>query len=182
MSSTGTSPVITSKNIEDILTWLVPIAVSLAGFNWSGILPGVNGFFAALAFGFLAKFLVGIQQNGWSSWEDLVPTVILALAFITEALSANPNYLYYGTVIGFVVKALGYFSDKTHPIEDIFLALGAFLVLYGTARGDAIGSTLASVGALIALIGKSIPSIAIPGTPTPAPTPVPAPTPAAGTP
>jgi hypothetical protein len=172
------SSVPNSKTVEDYAAYAVPIAVALAGFNWSTLIPGNNNpFLVGVAFGFLAKFLVGIQQNGIKSWEDTIPTVSLTLGFLATSLAANPDYLAYGTVLGFVVKALGYFSDKTHPVEDALLAVGAFLTLYGTYAGK---GEVQSAGVLLSLIGKTIPSLGSPSAPPPT-VPTPSTPPPAGT-
>jgi hypothetical protein len=151
---------ISSLPLEDLLTYGIPIAVALASFSWSSLIPGDdNAFFTAIAFGFLAKFLVGLQQNGWSDWEDLVPTITLSLGFLATTLSANPQFLEYGTIIGFIVKALGMFASG-YNLEDLLLAIGAFLALYGAYVGN---QEIVSAGALFALVGKSIPSLATGG-------------------
>jgi len=154
---------ITVQTIEDYLVYLVPVFVALAGFNWASLIPGDNNaFLTGIIFGFLAKLLVGIQQDGWDSWQDWIPTALIVFTFLATALSSNPNYLYYGSVCGFIVKALGYFQkDPTtgkypNPTEDILLAVGAFLTLYGLYIGNA---DIANSGALLSLIGKTVPSI-----------------------
>ena len=167
----------TTSKIEDYLLYIIPVAVALAGFNWANLIPGdPNGFFTAIVFGFLAKLLIGVQQNGFGSWEDVIPTLVIVLGFLSTALSANPVYLSYGTVIGFVVKALGYFSDSTHPVEDLLLAVGAFLALYGVYTGN---PTIQNAGALLALVGKTVPSLGT--SPTSVHAPVPSSAPAAPT-
>lgn len=171
----STTTALTTK-IEDWLPYLLPVVVALAGFNWASILPGTNNpFLVAVAFGFLAKFLVGIEQNGWKSWEDWIPTLIISIGFLSTILATNADYLAYATVLGFVVKALGTFdlSTPSSYLEDGILAVGAFLILYGTYRADPIGATLVGFGSLLALIGKTIPSIGVPATPSLAPAPTP---------
>jgi hypothetical protein len=174
------TPATWQVQLEDALPYIIPIVVALAGYNWSSLLPGDNNaFLTGVAFGFLAKFLIGIQQNGISSWEDTVPTIILVLSFLSTALSSNPQYLEYGVPIGFIVKALGALQSG-YNIEDLILALSAFMMLYGAYISNA---ELVSVGALLALIGKTVPSMTT-TTPTPAPvtpTPAPAAAPAAKT-
>lgn len=172
-----------STEIEDILPYAIPVVVALAGFNWSSLIPGDNNaILTGVAFGFLAKFLIGIQTNGLSSWEDWIPTLTISLGFLATSLSANPQYLAYGTIVGFVVKALGYFSDTSHPVEDLMLAVGAFLMLYGQYTNN---QELVGAGSLLALVGKTAPSLgtsapmpamakkapALPPTPSPAPAP-----------
>jgi len=158
----NTQRLITTQTIEDWLTWFIPIAVSLAGFNWASLVPGTNNpFLIAVAFGFAAKFLTGLVQNGWKSWEDLIPTITISLGFLVTVFSANPQYLAYGTAIGFIVKALGVFqkqSDGTYGniVEDVLLFVGGLLISWGTAVGN---QEIAAAGALLSLVGKTAPSI-----------------------
>ncbi len=84
---------------------------------------------------------------------------------MATTLSSDPNYLAYGTAIGFIVKALGAFQkqdgDYLNPTEDILLALGGILLAYGTGAGM---PALVSIGSLISLVGKTIPSLGGPQT------------------
>lgn len=183
-----TTPASWQVQLEDALPYLIPIAVALAGYNWASLIPGDNeAFLTGIAFGFLAKFLIGIQQNGLTSWEDLIPTFVIALTFLAVSFSSNPDYIGYGTAIALVVKALGYFTppiQSSQALEDLLLAVGAFLVGWGTYVGNA---ELATVGGLLALIGKTVPSMTTasakpppsPAVPAPAPAAAPAPAPAA---
>ena len=165
-----------SVKIEDALVYAIPFVVALSGFNWASLIPGTtNAFFTAITLGFLAKFLVGIQQNGWSSWEDWIPTLSISLGFVAQTLSSDPNYLYAATVIGFIVKSLGYFTDtgEIGGIEDLFLGGGAFLIAYGAYISN---PGLVSLGTLLALVGKTVPSVAGGTTPTSPATVPPVPT------
>jgi len=172
------TPATWQVQLEDALPYIIPVVVALAGYNWSSLIPGDNAsFLTGVAFGFLAKFLIGIQQNGISSWEDVVPTVVLALSFLATAFSSNPQYIQYGVPIGFIVKALGMFQTG-YNIEDVILALSSFLMLYGAYAGN---GELEALGALLALIGKTVPSMtnnapANKAPATPAPTSAPPPT------
>jgi hypothetical protein len=167
-----------TTNAEDILPYAIPISVALASFNWATLFPppGYNPFLVATAFGFLAKLLVGVQQNGWKSWEDWIPSLIIGFGFLAATLATYPNYLAYATFFGFLVKALGTLQAKSESgyIEDGILAIGAIVIAYGTYSNNA---EVVSVGALLALIGKTIPSLATSSsaastvtTATPAPT------------
>ena len=170
-TATANQTLVTIKtDLEDVLPYLIPIFAGLAGYNWSSLIPGTNSpFLIGTAFGFLAKFLIGIQQDGWSSWEDWIPTLSISFGFLVTALGADPTYLPYSIAFGFFVKALGVVQANTAsgPVEDGFLGVGALLIAWGTYRADAIGATLVSLGALLSLIGKTIPSFVAPATATP---------------
>jgi len=158
-STGGLGSIFNAKTLEDWLPWFISVTVALAGFRWSSLIPGTNSILVAAAFGFLAKFLTGIAQNGWDAWEDWVPTLIISLGFLGTALESSPDYVVAGTVIGFLVKALGSFQTPSSTwIEDAMLAVGAFLIAYGQYANY---PTLVSIGALIALIGKTVPSIQV---------------------
>ena len=152
-------------NAEDLLPYAIPISVGLAGFNWASLFPGNNNpVLVAAAFGFLAKFLYGLQQTlstdprpKWTTiLEDLIPSVVVGLGVGATAVSANPDYLAYTTAIGFITKALGYLATRGNPTEDLLLALGAILVAYGTDVGK---PEIVGAGSLISLVGKTIPSL-----------------------
>jgi len=176
-SNTG---LINQNNYEDVLTWAVPLTSALAGFNFSTLFPGTNSALVAAVFGFLAKFLVGIQQTlqkyyadvqqanqkpkpsvllkNYKFLEDLIPVIAIALGAFAQGLQANSNWLAYATVIGFLAKALGHFgtNNESGALEDLLLGLGAAVLAYGTWVNN---SSLIGLAALISLIGKTIPSI-----------------------
>lgn len=157
--SAGTS-VPTFKKIEDYLLSLLPLITALAGFQWGGIIPGTTGFLVGVFLGAFAKFLIGLSQDPTiKNWEDLVPLIVITLGFISTTLSANPQFLEVGTIIGFIVKALGYFTagGTSTLVEDAFLIIGAFLMLYGAFIGN---PQVVDAGALLGIIGKSFPGIA----------------------
>jgi hypothetical protein len=176
-SNTG---LINQGNYEDVLTWAVPLTSALAGFNFSTLFPGTNSILVAAVFGFLAKFLVGLQQTlqnyyaaaekqklsvllkNYTFWEDLIPVIAIALGAFAQALQSNYNWLAYATVIGFIAKALGHWgkNNESGALEDFLLALGAIVLGIGTAESN---PTLVSLAALISLIGKTIPSIGTTG-------------------
>jgi hypothetical protein len=156
------------NNYEDVLTWAVPLTSALAGFNFSGLFPHTNPVLVATAFGFLAKFLVGLQKTLQSSKntlpalaEDLAPLIAIALGAFAQALQSDSNWLAYATAFGFFAKALGHLgpNNDSGALEDLLLGLGALLLAYGTAVNN---TTLVSLAALVSLIGKTIPSIGTP--------------------
>jgi hypothetical protein len=164
MSNTTTTQNLYISTLEDWLPYLVPIFVAFAGFNWATLIPGNNNpVLVAAAFGFLAKFLYGLQQTLSSNpaptnttlWEDIAGSIGVGLGVITTVLTADPDYLIAGTVIGFVAKALGYFQTG-NLAEDLLLAVGAFLIAYGGWTGNA---EIVSAGSLIAVVGKTAPSL-----------------------
>ena len=183
--STNTN--ILTNTLEDWLPYLVPIFIALGGFNWASIIPGNNNpILVAVTFGFLAKFLYGLQQTlssnpkptGTTLWEDVAASLAIGLGVVATGLSSDPNYLEAGTIAGFLVKALGYFSTGNLS-EDLALAAGAILILIGAYTGNA---ELVSAGSLIALVGKTIPSLGAAAAITTPATSTPPATPAAGTP
>lgn len=170
MSANTSVGVLTSK-FEDFLPYLIPLFASFAGFNWSALLSNSNPYVVAIAFGFMAKLLYGIQQNGLKNWEDVIPTLIIGLGFLVTMFNSNPNYLAYGTVLGFIVKALATFQANSASgyLEDGILSLGGLLIAYGTYSGNV---EIASMGALFSLVGKTVPSFAsTPSIPSPIVTP-----------
>lgn len=156
------STAVNSKTIEDHFLLFVPLITALAGFQWSGIIPGTDGFLTGVFLGAFAKFAIGFAQNPHpKNWEDWLPLLILSLSFTATAFASSPTFLTYGTVLGFAVKALGYFqpgdaSNKSQLVEDVFLATGAFIALYGAFAGN---TALTNAGILLGIVGKAFPSI-----------------------
>ena len=163
--STLTAP----KTTEDWILFLTPIASAGAGFSWGGLIPGASGFLVGAFVAALAKTLIGLGQNPHlSNWEDAIPAAILFLGFLGTSFSSNVDFLTWGTIAGFLVKALGFFKRGIN-IEDGLLAAGALIAGFGALTGH---TGLLNAGLLIGIIGKSIPSIGSQttgGTPSPSP-------------
>jgi hypothetical protein len=165
MAITSTIPVNLQlpKTVEDWLLFLIPIIGLLAGFNWGGLIPGASGLIVGIAIGSLAKTLIGLGQTPHlSNWEDWFSLITTFLGFLGTAFSANPLFLVYGTIIGLLLKSLGFIKAGLN-VEDIMLALGALIAGYGQLSGN---PALLNAGLLIGIIGKTMPSLGTNGSPT----------------
>ena len=169
------STMINPARLEDYLLAGLPLLTALVGFDWTQVgLTGASGFLVGVAIASLAKALLSLGQNPtWRSWDDVLLFVFTLFGILAAALSANPNYILYGTVLGFIAKASNVFQNGFN-IEDALLFVGAFLAAYGQYFGH---PALASIGLLIGTIGKALPSLGSAPAPAPAtpstPTPVP---------
>lgn len=162
MSTATTNGVVTTRTIEDWLVFVTPVIVALAGFDWSGVLPGTSAFVTAAVLGALAKFLVGLGQNPHiKNWEDWIPLIVIGLSALATNLSADPRFVTYGLYLGLAVKALPMLQEGLN-IEDVLLLVGTLLAGIGQLSGHA---QLASLGLVVALVGKTLPSIGTNGEP-----------------
>jgi hypothetical protein len=160
--------VLTKYTVEDWILFLTPVLSAAAGFNFGGILPGTSGFLLGVVIASLAKSLIGLGQNPSfkGNYEDYLNLIITFLGLLATAITANQQFVIYGAVIGLIAKALPSMTGGVN-LEDILLTIGAIIAGVGQASGY---PTIASVGLLLAVIGKSLPSSA----PAPAPAPAPA--------
>jgi hypothetical protein len=162
--STTTGGIALPKTVEDWILFLTPLITAAAGFSWGGIVPGASGFLVAAVLASLSKALIGLGQNPHpSNWEDWFLFIFSFLGFLATAFSADPTFMVYGLVIGLIVKSFGGIASLGFSIEDIVLAIGAFMAGIGQLLDK---PEIVTVGLLISILGKALPSIGTAGTPT----------------
>jgi hypothetical protein len=176
-TSTLKLPVISASTIEDYIPLVTLIISAADNAQLSTIVPGVPGFLLGVFIGGLSKALIGIAQSIQAGQkptpEDILQAVITFLGAAGTLLSANPQFLIYGTVFGWLVKSLG-FLQSGFNVEDGLLAAASLLTLAGTYFG--VPAALA-VGSFLMVISKTLPSIGTDGAagnPNAATTPAPA--------
>ena len=178
-TTTPTLPVISAKTIEDYIPLLVLALSAADNAQLSTLVPGIPGYFIGVFVGALAKSLIGIgqaiQAGQTPAFEDILQAALTFLGAAGTAFSANPQYLLYGTIAGWLGKSLGMFQSGLN-IEDALLAASSLLTLAGAYFSVTDATTL---GSFLMVLSKSLPSIGsngVAGTPkavAPAPVAVP---------
>jgi hypothetical protein len=153
---TLSTKVTTATTAEDWILFLTPLVTALAGTNLAqNLIPGASGLLVGTVIGVLAKTLIGIGQNFKANYEDILSFVITFVGLLGAALTGYPEFLIYGTILGLIAKALPSLANGLNA-EDILLTLGAIIAGIGTALGL---HNLSSVGLLLSVLGKSLPSL-----------------------
>ena len=159
MKGNEKSDVLTSYTVQDWILFLAPVLSASQGLNLPGLIPGTTGFLISVVIAALAKSVSGLgQDHSIKNYEDWLQFIITLVGLIGTGLTASPQFVLYGTIIGFIAKSLPSLKNGFN-VEDVLLFLGSLLSLYGTYTG---GTAIANVGLLISTVGKSIPSIANP--------------------
>jgi len=151
------------KTTEDWILFITPLIGGLAGLDWGGLVPGVSGFLLGLTIASMSKTLIGLGQNFHpSNYEDLLSFISTFLGFLGTGFTANPQFVTWGLIIGFLVKALGIVQTGLN-IEDVILAIGTVVAGIAQVTGN---THLVTAGLLLAVIGKALPSIGTNGSPS----------------
>jgi hypothetical protein len=150
---------VTKDTTEDWLLFLVPFLTGSGGtavLQLAGLVPGLSGFAVGASIGALSKALVGLGQNPkLANWEDWLLFVSVFLGYLSAAFANKPELVAWGTIIGFIAKALPSLKDGINP-EDVLLLLGSIIAGVGLWQSNAI---LMNFGILLSVAGKSLPSI-----------------------
>ncbi len=165
MSTNTPVTIFSSQKIEDLLLLSAPFIIALANSNIVQVVPNNLGFVLGVAVASIAKAVAGLQKSA-SSYEDLLAFVITATGVAGTLLTANADFIVFGTILGFIAKALPSMAGGLNP-EDGLLTIGAVLAAIGAFYTI---PALSDFGFLLGAWGKAIPSLAIPApVPTPAP-------------
>lgn len=147
-----------SQTLEDWILFLGPLLSAGAGTSLSGIISGTNGFLLGIVIAALGKSLLGLSFQT-KSLEDWLLFISTFLGLVATALTANSQFVLYGTIIGFAAKSIPSLV-KVKNVEDVFLLIGSIIAFLGVTFGN---TNVENTGLLLLTMGKALPSIATNG-------------------